>query len=475
MQSNLQNISQETIDLAKQAFANGPTALAKDATTTGITVGTGLVGYELEAPAKSLYPVVTKFRNRVARKKAPVGSTASNWRAITAVNVAQASPFSGFGNAGTVIQTKEQDFSAAYKPLSLGHSVQMDAQALARGFDDLRARAGVDLLYSLMIQENIALIGAQAFSLGTPATPTATVSTTGGSIGAVNVGIKVAARTTEGLYYTGVGITNSSAERTTGALTGTTNQVTATVTALPGAAQYDWYVGAAGGPWYWYASTAVNKATITSVPTSGTQAPTADTSADSNAFNGFIASLINGATGYTYNSLDGATLTGNNGSITEIDNVLLTLYQNYKLSPTALVMAPQQVVDVSNKVVASGGARFMLPPADARERSGIVAGNLVTTYMNKAAGGELIEILSDPYWPVGRIGFLTERLPFPNSNVSDVLEVETQQEYQQIEYAMARSTTPGGGPRYDFEVRTIEVFKNFFPAGMALLDNVANG
>ncbi len=472
---NLQVISQETIELAKQVFGQGGQPLAKDATTTGYTVGTGLVGYELEAPAKSLYPVITILRNRIPRKKAPVGATACNWRAITAINVAGANPFVPWGQAGTVIQVSEQDVSAAYKPISLGNTVLLDAQALARGFDDLRARASVDTLYALMIEEEKILIGGQNTSIGTPSAPVLTTSTTGGTIGAVNVGVKVAVRTVEGLYYTGVGISNSSAEVTSGLLSGSTNKITATVAAVRGAVQYDWYVGAAGGPWYFSQSTTVNTATITSVPGSGTQAPTSDTSADANAFQGLIAQVAPSASGAYYSSLDGATLTGSSGSISEIDTMLLNLYQNRKISPTALLMAPQQSVDLSNKVIATGGARFLLPPAQPDDRQHMIAGNVVTKYMNKAAGGQLIDILPIPYWPVGRIMAITERLPYPNANIPNVLEVETQQEYQMIEYAMARQSGTSGGPRYDFEDRAIEALKVYFPAGCGLLDNIANG
>lgn len=47
-------ITQETMNLMKSALQQ---PLAKDATTQGYTTSTGLTGYNLEAPAKSLFPV----------------------------------------------------------------------------------------------------------------------------------------------------------------------------------------------------------------------------------------------------------------------------------------------------------------------------------------------------------------------------------------------------------------------------------
>lgn len=474
----LQAITQEIVDLAKKAISAGPTPLlplAKDATTTGYLVGTGLQGYSLEAPAKSLYPVVTPLRNRTPRVGANIGSLAAHWRAITGVNVGKANPFIAWGTAGAQIQVSEVDKTAAYKPLALGNVVQMDAQTMARGFDDLRARASVDTLYSLMIEEERVLIGGSATALATPGTITITTSTTGGSIGAVNVGVKVAVRNVEGLTYSGVGISNSSAEATSGLLSGTTNKLTVTVPAVRGAVQYDWYAGAAGGPWYFSQSTDVNTAVITSVPGSGTQAPTSDTSADANAFDGLLQQIADSTSGAYYKSLDGATLTGANGTIAEIDAMLLDLYQNKLISPTFMIMSPTQAFDLTNKVISTGGARMVIPLTDTGPRQEIVAGYVVAKYMNKSAGGQLIDILVAPYWPTGRIAAVAERLPYPNTNITNVWEIETQMEYTLIEYAMSRGAGATGGPRYEFEDRAIEVPKLYSPATCGLIDNILKG
>ena len=51
-------ITQESLELLKGALAKPDDALAKS-----ISTATGLLAYDLQAPAKNLYPFVTPIRN----------------------------------------------------------------------------------------------------------------------------------------------------------------------------------------------------------------------------------------------------------------------------------------------------------------------------------------------------------------------------------------------------------------------------
>jgi len=466
--------------------------LMKDATTTGYQVGTGLQGYELKGPAKNLFPVVTPWLNSVPREQAPEGSLATHWKAITAVNAGIASPTQPFGYPGTAIQTTEQDFSASYKTLALGDTVQWDAQALARGFENLKATSAIRLLYALKIEENVILLGGQNFALQAPAAPSLTTSTTGGTIAATTeYDVVVVVTTAEGARYQVRGTSpmgtaaSAIASVTTGA--GTTNSIAAAVAYVAGGTNYDWYAGTHGGTLYYSGSTGVNAYTLTTIPTSGATAPGTNTSADANAPNGLIASIVgdytpNGqvtrgtgtSSGAYITSLDNATLTGLDGQIVEIDAALVSLYQTKQIAPTRMIINVQQSKDISGKIVSTGGATMLVNPTDARQRARIVGGNRVTHYLSPATGTE-IEMVVDPYMPAGHIVLVSDVLPYPDSNVSRVFEVETQQDYRMIEYAMSRGTGSTGGPRFDFEDRVIEVFKNQFPGGCALLQNIKAG
>src|SRR5579859_3202824 len=197
MPADLTAVTEETLNAMQEPM--------RKALATGYTVGLGLQGYELEAPAKFLVPVLSPWRNRVTRKQATVGSLNCNYRAITGINVGNADPTIGFGVAGTTVQTQETNYAVPYQALALGDSVQMDAQRLAQGFDDLRSRSGINLLFALMIAEDRAQLGHQQFPLATPGTPTVTTATTGGSIAQTTaVHFVVAARTIQGYYFNNV-------------------------------------------------------------------------------------------------------------------------------------------------------------------------------------------------------------------------------------------------------------------------------
>jgi len=481
---DLQKVTEQTLQLMK------------DATTTGYSVGTGLQGYELKGPAKNLFPVVTPWLNSIPREDAPIGSLASHWKAITAVNAGHASPTQSFGSPGTVIQTTEQDFSASYKTLALGDTVSWDAQALARGYENLKATSAIRLLYGLKIEENVILLGGQNFALQVPSTPVGTASQTGGSIPAsTQLDFAVVATTAEGARYqvrgtSPMGTAASAAGTVTTAAGTATNSVALTVAYVAGATNYDWYSGAHGGTLYYSGSSSVNAFTLTAIATNAggnPAAPATDSSADANAPNGLIASIIGDYTpngqvqrgsgtnsGAYVTSLDNATLTGSDGQIVEIDDALVSLYTSKQIAPTRMILNVQQSTDISKKIISTGGATMLVNPNDGRQRARIIGGNRVTHYLSPATGTE-IELVVDPYMPSGHIALVSDVLPYPDSNVSRVFEVETQQDYRMVEYAMSRGTGTTGGPRFDFEDRVIEVFKNQFPGGCALIHNIKAG
>ena len=49
--------------------------LMKDSLAKNVTISTGLTAYDLQAPAKNLYPTITPLRNSIASRR-----TAQSWR-----------------------------------------------------------------------------------------------------------------------------------------------------------------------------------------------------------------------------------------------------------------------------------------------------------------------------------------------------------------------------------------------------------
>jgi hypothetical protein len=474
----------------------------KSVTNQGYTTDLNLTGINLRGPALNLFPFLSPWRNRLPREMAAVGAKASQWRAITGINVTNQSIFSGFGAAGNLVSTTESDYTAAYMPISLGDSVQMDAEALARGFDNLRATSGTRLLYATMIKEDQALLGASNIALPTPTAPVVTAATTGGSIAASTVvNVKVSARTLVGYFNGGGTVYSAQGTVTTGSGT-STNSATALATAVPGAVAYDWTVAG-----FYYTTTTAPIVSITSIPGAdqalaslpslGGTVPTAasratDSSADPKAFNGLLTSITqdyasNGSgqvtrgtgvsSGAYLKDLGGATLTGSQGGVTEIDDALQNLWDYYRISPTVMLVSSQQGRDITRKVVATGGATTMFDPDNVEQRRSVVGGQMLQSYLNPAVNGQPIEVAAMPHIPPGTIAMLTERLPYPDNNAGAVFDVECQQDYTQVEYAMSRGTGGGNltGPRYDFEVRAIETFRNKFPAGCAVISGIGKG
>ena len=73
------NPTQDTLDLVKGALAT-----PDDRITKTISASTGLVAFDLQMPAKNLYPFVTPLRNSIPRIGGGTG-TATNWRQVTAL------------------------------------------------------------------------------------------------------------------------------------------------------------------------------------------------------------------------------------------------------------------------------------------------------------------------------------------------------------------------------------------------------
>lgn len=480
-------ITQETLEAVKKAQ------------TSGVLNSTGLFGYDLSKWV-SLIPVNTPFRNRVRRVGAGEGAKFAIWRSLMNVTSSQPDVAVGWDYAGSLVKVSEQDFQAPFVPYAMAGRVTQDAIDLAKGYADARAIATINALNMLMVAEDKKEIGAQAFALATPATPTVTDSATGGSIApSTAVNVKVAARTANNYYFGGSTAASAQGSVTTSTVAASTHSATATVTAVQGAAAYDWYVAG-----FYYTTTIVNTVTITSIPTANqalptglpelyatapTAVPAVDTSANANDYNGLLASLsgdynasgqfVTPGTGTAnpayFKSLDGGQLTLSGASIKEIDALFLAIFNAVQLSPTALMMNAQQAQDIASKILAQPSAVTYLQPGE-NGRTDVVAGGFVGSLVNKAAGGRVVPIEVHPHLPPGTIIARTDQVPFPGSNIGETCILETLRDYADFSYgANYNPGVAGGGPREDFEVRTVSAFKNLAPVAMGVISNVAAG
>lgn len=489
-------------DVSKETLA----AITK-AQTTGLLESTGIYSYDL-SNLVSLIPVVTPFRDHVARTMSPDGNPFAVWRAFLNMTNSQPDPSMGFDYAANETVFNEQDFQARYKPTGYAGLVTQDAYDLAKGYGDPYAIATFQVLNQVLIGDDRKLLGGQSFALATPAASTLTQHTTGGTIGAVQVYVGVAARTGSGYYFGSGNSRGSSANTTFGS--GSTNSVSATVASVRGAVAYDWFQSADGSTWYYYTTTTANAVTMTkvivanqAVPATlpdlttswkGTAAtaPTINTAADNgsanaNDYDGFLASLtgdyngtgqwVQAGTGTANpsinSSLDGAALTLTGGTITEIEaNLFLPIWQQVKCSPTAIMVNAVQAQEIANLILGGSSATTFLN-TDASGRVSVTAGGRVGEIVNAPAGGVTVPIEVHVSLPPGTIVARTDRVPFPQANISSVLEYRALRDTAQFDYGVSRvANTAGGGPRKEFEIRSVGAFLNRAPVAMASMQNV---
>lgn len=465
--------------------------------------GTGLVNYDLEGPAKTLYPVLTPLRNKLPRVKSTRGDTATRWKAITGINTAAISAGVAEGHRGGSIAVSVIPYTAAYAGIGLEDSVTWESELAAEGFDDVKARAVESLLRALMLQEEFLLrAGNASLAFGTTPTPVAAVTTGGSLTSQAGNLLYVCALSAEGYANSSVagglpgqisrtnkdntvdtyGGGNAKVSAASNAVTTSSgNQtITGSCVAVPGAAGYAWYLGTSAATAALAAITTTNTVTIGANPT-GTQFANdakvgTDYSQNALVFDGLITQCCKaGSNGY-FASLDGGTLTSDGASgIVQIDTALKSFWDNYRLSPTEMWVSSQEIANINKKVLGAGGAPLFRFNLDAKEGGGVqnlttVGGSIVGSYLNKysMAGGQLLPIKLHPNATPGTVLFVTDELPYPLSNVTNVNQVKVRREYNQTEWPLTTR-------EYQYGVYADEVLQCFAPFSLGVIANIANG
>lgn len=489
----------ETMALMKGALATPDDALAKS-----ISTGTGLVAYDLQAPAKNLYPVATPLRNRIPRVSGGTG-IATNWKAISSIigSGYNAMPWVPEGQRSARMSYSVTNKAASYMTLGEEDQITYEAIRAAGGFEDAKARMVMRLLQKMMLKEEDAILGGNAsLSLGTPVTPTVATATTGGSLAALTYNVYVVALTYEGFRNASVANGVGTSQTITGAdgqtftlnggssqksaaatqvTTGATSTISASTTAIVGACGYAWYVGVAGSEKL-TAITSLNSVVITTIVGQGSQnasAITADCSKNANyAYDGLLSTAFNSGSSYINTLATGTAGTGTaltasgRGSVVEIDNMLQTMWNNYQVSPSVLFMNAQEIKNVTNKVLSnSSGPLLRYDGGAGSDPYAIVAGGTIAGYFNPFAlnGGIKIPILLHPTLPAGTILGWCENLPmqYQSNEVPNVAEIKTRADYYQIDWPLRTRAQEVG-------VYAEEVLAVYAPFAMGVINNIAN-
>lgn len=496
------NPTQQTLDLMKGALGAPNDDIAKT-----ISTGTGLVAYDLQAPAKNLYPVNTPIRNKLPRVGGGLG-VATNWKAIQAIT---GSGFDAMGWVAEGQRTGRMSYSAVTKSASyvtIGEEDQATFEAINAGrtFEDVRATGTMRVLQKMMLkEENALLFGNKSLALGTPGTPTLSAAGSGATLPALTYSVIVVALTGEGFrgaslaggvptsqtitgadgqtYTLNGGSSNKSAA---GSQAVTLGQIlSCSVAPVTGALGYAWFVGAAGAEKL-EAITTINSATF-AAPLAGTgQAATAVTATDKSnnsslAFDGLLTTAFLGGSGAYVKSLatgtpgTGTVLTASGrGTINEIDVMLQSMWDNYQVSPTVIYVNSQELKNITSKVLNGPSSSPLLQLfADPQQGYGnLMAGGVIGWYFNPFAmnGGIKIPVMIHPALPAGTIIGWCENLPmqYQSNGVPNVAEVKVRQDYYQIDWPLRTRAQ-------EFGVYAEEVLAVYAPFALGVITNIANG
>jgi hypothetical protein len=496
-------LSAPSEDISRDVMAMA--GLRPDLIEKAITTGSGLVAYDLQAPAKNLYPVNTPIIKSLPRIPGATG-TATNWKQVTAING------SGFDNTGWVPEGQragQMSYTTSSKSQSyatLGEEDQATWEAISAGrtFEDIQATMTTRLLQKMMLKEEMAVLAGNAtLALGTPATPTTSSTGTGSTLPTLTYDVSVVALTLEGYRNSslagGVATTKTinGADGKTFVINGGASVKSAVATqavvlgaplivstaAIQGAVAYAWFIGPAGAGRLEKITT-INSATFTA-PLAGTGqlassiTAATDYSLNSSGFNGLLTTALASGSGAYVNSLAagtagvGTVLTSSGkGSVNEIDAMLQSMWDVSQVSPSVLWVNSQQLKDITTKVLSNGSApllQYFKDPGTGEVH--VTAGATVDYYFNPFLnGGMKMPIRVHPQVPPGTILAYAADLPvqYQSNEVPNVAEIKVRRDYYQVDWPVTTRAQMVG-------VYAEEALVVYAPFAMGVLTNIGNG
>jgi len=441
----------------------GATAdIVKDFTLTS-PIDTGLVAFDLEAPAKLLTPRPTPLRNKIPRKKGigtshrikvisgytgtGTGGVGNTFPGITDSTTTQ------FGSInylrGPKITYAGYDQAVNYKQFSLSDAVPFSAQFQGQGYQDIRQLSQTSVLYASMLMEERMLLmgrGTDTGFSGALSAPTITLTTAAAGTGQTGLAANtyyVYATSDAGAFGESVLSTVASqAVSAGGVLTITASNVTGAlgtkiyVGTSTGAANAK-YVGRISG----LVGTLQGAASLVTTgdnlvfSTTGTAASTisADTSAYATGYDGILPTVLGSNSGYV-NEINTVFSTSNPG--VEFQKVFSALYDSVKADPDEILLNGSDRRQLSDAIKSGSNANYRLNISQ-DEIGGVVLGDVVTGLQNEVTG-KGVSLTVHPWLPQGVAPVLSYTLPIPDTNVSDVWSVFNTQDYMAIEWPVTQ-------------------------------------
>lgn len=447
--------------------------------------------FDLSGPAGQLYPVLSPFRNKVARRGNGRGG-GHLAKVITAISgsgtgLGDISPFVSSTSVPTANPNLEAARGNAYSFSTADRIFQFQSAAIygsvtlaefiaSQGFQDTQALVATQNLQVAMQQEDKALLFGRNSLLVAPGQPTGVaraVVAAAGEVGITGVG---AAGTDVYAKITAVGAFGETAGGVASAAVNIAQAAVRVVdfswTAVSGALAYNVYASLADnaggdpgdGSRFFYGTSGYTSFTVGAAGrvTSGTTVPLSDTgTGDSNAYQGWIQnSVANGA----YSKSLGAALSGS--SITAFQDAFFSLYQATKGNPDEIWVTPQVRQDVS-ALIMNGAAQPYRLSYDPNQQGGVIAGVFVPTVLNETTG-KAVPLTVHPWLPRGNAVIAQYTLPFATAFGSNLCaEVVCVQDYMQIQWPMTTL-------RYESTVFWMSVLSMVAPTFQGWIHNIAH-
>jgi hypothetical protein len=497
-------VTPETVDLVRQLMAD----TTRDA---AITAFSGLTGYELEAPAKVINPVITPLVNMIPRKMGR-GNDICHWKAITSFGEQSVTGALDGDAMPDAVSYTIASLSNPYNTIALSDSVNFQAQWRGRSLEgDVRARRVAELLYALKMREESWIIQMSQKLMTPPRVLIQQTAATGGHASdATTYWVQVTP-----VNANGEGLPSAFASFTTPANTGAnTGNLVITLFTVPNATYYNVYVGSGstqptnGNMWIQSAiSGAVNAVqpgqnasvsltgggstisgrvfgptltlTLTAViatsavanpPATNTAVVKKDANSNILTWDGLIAQALNNtstANGYTLGAQVGVPAASNGVlALGDLNSLLMSAYVQAGADPDVIVLNPVTHNKLTNLVVASGQTRYVVEANQPDVSGRLVAQYRVTHFLNQATGKE-IPIIPDLYCPLDTIIAFPMTFSFPVPEISDgnALEIETNREYWGVDFAVT-------GSSYKFADYVDEAFKVYYLGGLCVLRGI---
>jgi len=427
--------------------------------TTSSPVSTGLVPFDLQAPAKFLVPTDTPLRNRIprtkgiglaARYKVITGITGSGTGGVgvfhPGITEATQNNFAPPGgasvqafNRGAKISYAGGDKIVPYEQFGVSDSVTWAAGFAGQGFQDPRSLSAAALLYSSMLLEERMLLmgrGTDSNFLGALAAPgTPTLASAAAASGETNIS---GATTNLYIYVTAdAGDFGQSSLSAVASIAAPTGVVVVTIPAVVGALGYRVYVGTGGsnpgtGSAFYAGRTGSRVFRLTGALPTATAAASvaaADTSAFAAGYDGILPIVLGANSGYR------ATLNANwNASIpgVEFQTAFEAMWAANQARPKEVIMAGHDRRTLSDLLQSSSvnAYRFTISQD---EITGATMGGVVTAIQNEITG-DVVDLTVHPFMPQGNAALMTWQLPIPDSNVGSVWEARNVQDYMGVNW-----------------------------------------